>query len=780
MKLLFYLMLLFPMAGYTQISLSGKVSDQNKTPVSYVNIMVKHDSLLVAQTITDSLGNYRIKVGGIGSYEVFFQDINFIRQKVSLHLIKDTVVDVKLEEVNNKLSEVIISSRKNIIERKAGKYVIDISNSVIAMGSDAFILLGQTPGLKASSKQIGLVGKSDLIVTVDDKVLQLSGEDLVSFLKTIPSNDIARIEVITNPSAKYEAQGSSGVVNIVMKKSSREGYNATVNVSYKQYQHANFNENASLSINKGKWNVNANVIFATGTDLEEHAIDTYYPNQTWYVLGDGIDKNKSFNSTLDIQYRLSDQTQINLTVLNTNKKSDKKSDYKTNIFDLNHHLDSVSNSSSDQENKNVQSLVGFQLKHNFNTEGKSLIAGAEWLDRGEGSNQDLWNQNYLPFAVQPITVSKIRSTNRTDLDVFTVNSELKLPVGGYELSVGGKATFVNLRNGSKVFEGVNGGYVFDALQSPVSIYKENRQALFSDFKRTFDQWKLQLGLRVEYTQTNGTFQKDYLQFFPSLNIGYSLDDNNNFDLTYGRRINRPGFKLLNPFRAYINAYDYWEGNPFLRPSVTNNLDVSHTFSHTFTTTFSYSNTKDNFEQIAVFQPGNVVSHQALNYMNSNLYQVMLTQSIKSGKWLVTNLQLQGFYKEYLAKISSIADNRAKGWYFMANNQVQLNEGKTVSAEVNFWYQSSNAELESTFEKQYSLDFGLKFLLLQKNLSVGLNVSDILKSNQERFSTQVNNIRQNFYNYWEPRSFRVSLQYKFGDKKVKSEGAGMLNSEERIR
>lgn len=786
MKLLFYIMLLFPLLGSAQVFISGKVSDRNKMPIPFVNVVVKYDFSLVAQTTTDTSGNYRLKVQKAGYYDLFFQDINFIRKKVSFFIAKDTVADMELDAAEHKLNEVVISSVKDLLARKPDKYVIDVANSVTAMGSDAFSMIGKTPGIKHSSKQISLVGKSDLVVTVDDKILQLTGEDLVSYLKTIPSGDIAKIEVLTSPSAKYEAQGSSGVINIVTKRNSKEGYSATVNLSYKQHQYVNFNEQAGLAFNKGKWQFNASLSSAGGTDLEKNAIDTHYPGQSWYLLGAGTDKNSNFNSGLDIQYRLSDQTQLSFTFSKTNKKSDKKTDYKTNIFGLNNHLDSISNSIAALDRKTRQSSVGFQWKHNFDADGKSLTVTADWLDRGENRSQDLWSQNYLSSLVlQPVSQSKISSKNRTDLAVLTVSAEFNVPFDGYELSVGGKATFINLRNNSLIFEGLNDEYVFNASQSPVSTYKENRQAVFSDLKKAFDKWRFQLGLRMEYTQINGlsaaihqtSFRKDYLQFFPSLNIGYSLNENNNFDLTYGKRINRPGFKLLNPFRAYVNAYDYWEGNPFLRPSVTNNLNVSHTFRQTFITAFSYSNTKDNFEQIAVFQPNNVVAHQALNYMNANLYQLMLTKSIRAAGWLETNLQLQGFYKEYLTKISSISDTKLKGWYFMINNQMQLNEAKTVSAELNFWYQSSNIELEAIYGKQYNLDLGLKFLLLQKSLGVGLNISDVLKSNSERFSTRVNRINQHFYNYWEPRFFRLALQYKFGNKKVKYDQPNRLNSEE---
>lgn len=786
MKILFYIMFLFPLTGFAQIFISGKVSDRNKMPIPFVNVLIKQDSLLISQTTTDTLGNYRVKINKAASHDLLFHDINFKKQRLSLLITKDTVVDVELEEVSNKLKEVLISSRKNLIERKADKYVIDVANSVTAMGSDAFTLLGKTPGIRTSSREIGLVGKSGVMVTIDGKVLQLSGEDLVNFLKTIPSSDIAKIEVITNPSASYEAQGSSGVLNILTKKNSQEGYSATVNLSYKQHRYANFNENASFVFNKGSWSFNGGLSFASGTDLEKNGIDTYYPGQTWYLQGTGIDKNHSFNSNLDIQYRISDQTQVNFSFSSANKKSDKKTNYTTNIFNINQHLDSISNGITALDRKNRQFLFGFQLNHRFNSDGKSLAVVTEWLDRGENRNQNLWSQNYLSSAENQLgSQSEARTENKAGLGVFTINTALKLPFEGYELSVGGKATFINLRNNSKIFEGLNGQYVFDAAQSPVSAYRENRQAVFSDLKKTFDKWKFQLGLRMEYTQTRGlsaaiqktSFQKDYLQFFPSLSIGYSLNENNSFDLTYGRRIDRPGFRLLNPFRVYVNAYDYWEGNPFLRPSLTNNLSLSHTFHHTFITTFSYSNTKDNFEQIAVFQPNNIVAHQALNYMNTSVYQLMLTKSIRTTGWLESNVQLQGFYKENLAKISSISDTKLKGWYFVVNNQMLFNEAKTISVELNFWYQSSNIELEAIYGKQYNLDLGLKFLLFKKDLSLGLNVSDVLKSNSQRFSTRVNSIRQNFYNYWEPRFFRWSLQYKFGNKKIKYDKPNRSNSEE---
>lgn len=782
MKLLIYLILLFPIAGQAQIYVSGKVSDKNKLPVPFVNVSVSIDSLQVGQTMTDSLGNYSVKVSKTGYHNIFFRYVSFESKSLSLNVLKDTILDIELNDISKELSEVVISTSNKILERKSDRYVMNVSKSVTGMGGDAFLLLEKIPGIKTSSRQISLVGKGDITVTIDDKILQLSGEDLISFLKTIPSGGIDKIEVITNPSSRYEAQGSSGIVNIVMKKNMTEGYNATVNLAYKQHKYSNFNENASLSFNKGKWNLNGNLSFATGTDLEQHAIDTYYSSQSWYLHGDSRDKNTNFNSSLDVQYRLSEQTKINVSFLRNSKKSDKRTAYQTNIFDLNNQLDSITNSTSELDKKFVQSSAGFQLQHNFKTSGKLLTIGADWLGRTEDKDQFLLSQNYPGSgASEPVSMAKTQSINKSDLNVFTVNTELKLPLNGYDLSVGGKLSLISLNTNSKIFE----NHVFDQLQSPVSVYRENRQAMFSDLKKSFDKWKFQLGLRVEYTQTNGTsetideisFKRDYFQLFPSLIAGYSLNENNNFDLTYGRRINRPAFRLLDPFRSYTTAYDYWEGNPFLRPSVTNNLDISHTFHNSFTTTFSYSVTKDNFEQIAVFKPNNVVAHEALNYMDSRMYQLMFTKSLKTTKWLETNLQLQGYHKEYVAKISSIEDNKITGWYLMIINQVQLNKAKTISAEIAFRYQSSNIDLESTYQRQYNLDFGFKALLLKKKVSLGLNVSDLLQSNYERLTTKVNNIRQNFYNYWEPRSLRVSLQYKFGQKKNNDGGSGILNPDE---
>lgn len=782
MKMLFYLMLLFPLAGQAQIYVSGKVSDKNKLPVPFVNVSANRDSLLVSQTITDSMGNYRLKISKPGYHDVFFRYVSFENKRLFLNILKDTILDIELKDISNELSEVVISSSNRVLERKSDRYVMNVDKSVTGVGGDAFLLLGKIPGIKTSSKQIGLVGKSDITVTIDNKILQLSGEDLISFLKTIPSGDIAKVEVITSPSAGYEAQGSSGIVNLVMKKSIKEGYNVTVNLAYKQYKYANFNENASLSFNKGKWSLNGNFSFASGTALEKHGIDTYYADQTWYLNGESCDKTTNFNSNLDLQYQLSAKTKINVSFFRTNKKSDKKTAYQTSIFDLNNELDSITNSISELDKKYVQSAAALQLKHDFNQAGKSLITGIDWLGRTEDKNQFLLTQNYFgPDAVQPGSTAKTQSTNKSDLNVFTVNTELKLPLNGYELSVGGKLSFISLNTDSKIFN----DYVFDKVQSPVSVYKENRQAVFSDFKKSFDQWKFQLGLRVEYTQTNGksetvdktSFKRDYFQLFPSLALGYNLSEDHNFDLTYGRRINRPAFRLLDPFRAYTTAYDYWEGNPFLKPSVTNNLDLTHTFHNSFTTSVSYSVTKDNFEQIAVFQPDNVVAHQALNYMDSRMYQLMFTKSVKTTKWLETNLQLQGYHKEYTTKISSVEDNKITGWYFMMTNQVQLNKAKTISAEVAFRYQSSTIDLESTYQRQYNLDLGFRALLLKKKVSLGLNISDLLQSNYERFTTKVNTIRQDFYNYWEPRSLRVSLQYKFGQKNSTNEGSGILKPEE---
>ncbi|MGH2665956.1 TonB-dependent receptor domain-containing protein [Flavobacterium sp.] len=789
MKLTYFLIFLLPLLGYSQITVSGKVSDENNLPISFADIIIKQDSLAVNQAITDSLGNYLLNIKKEGNYNFTYRGISTSTQNIALIIRKDTIINVKLENSINELVEIAISSKRKIIERKSDRYVLNVGNSVTAMGSDAFTLISRTPGVRTSSTQINLVGKSDVIVTIDDKVVQLNGEDLISYLKTIPSSEISKIEVITNPSSKYEAQGSSGILNIIMKKNLKEGYSGTVNVDYKRHKYDNFGGNTNLTFNKGKWKINTNLAAGSVKDSEIHSIDTYYPFQTWFLNGKAGSKDTNFNANADIQYLLSDKTQINLSLLSANKQSKKTNDYKIDIFDTAHNLDSINRTESDINRKNRQSAVNLQLKHNFDGEGKTLTVETEWMGRFEDSKQHLFGQNFDSQGVElPDSAFKIKSENTSDIDIFTVNGGLNIPLEHYELSVGSKITFINLQTESNLFTGVNDDYTLDNAQSPDSDYNENRQAVYTDLKRSFDKWKFQLGLRFEYTQIDGTskaivqdsFKDNYFQVFPSLNVTFTPNETNSFDLTYGKRINRPVFRLLNPFRLYTSAYDYWQGNPFLKPSITNNVDVSYSYKSVFTSTFSYSNTKNNFEQITIFQPNNVISHLALNYMNSNTYQLMFTTSVNKLKWMESNLQLQGFYKEFITKINTVNDNHIWGWYFMVNNQFQFNKSKTIAGEMNFWYQSKSIDLEAVYKRQFNMDLGLKFQLFQKKLNVGLNVSDLLQSNKEKFVTSVNNIRQDFYNYWEPRSFRISLQYKFGNKKVSYSEREQSNTEDRNR
>ena len=789
MKLAYFLIFLLPLSGYSQITVSGKVSDQNNLPTPFTDIMVKQDSLVINQAITDSLGNYSLNIKKEGKYNFTYSGISFSPKNIGLNVSKDTVVNVELENSSTELVEVAISFKKQTIERKSDRYVLNVGNSVMAMGSDALTLIGKTPGVRTSSTQINLVGKSDVIVTIDDKVVQLKGEDLISYLRTIPSSEISKIEVITNPSSKYEAQGSSGILNIIMKKNMKEGYSGTFNMDYKQNKYNTFGGNTNLTFNKGKWKVNTNLATGVARDFEVHSIDTYYPSQIWFLMGNVKSKNNNFNGNADIQYFLSDKTQISLSLLNTYKKSRKINDYKIDIFDTANNLDSINRTRSNINRVNRQSTINLQLKHNFNDKGKVLIVETEWFGRTDDNEQNLLGQNYdNQNQLLSNSLYKIKSENSSDLENFTINSGLTIPIEKYELSVGSKVNFINLQTDSNLFNNVNNEYVIDDSQSPKSIYKENRQAVYTDLKKSFDKWKFQMGLRFENTQINGSskaitqddFKNNYFQVFPSVNIGFAPNDNNSFDLNYGKRINRPVFKLLNPFRLYTSAYDYWQGNPFLNPSVTNNIDLSYSYKNIFTSTFSYSHTKDSFEQITIFKPGKVVSHLALNYMDSNSYQVMLTTTVNKLKWMESNLQLQGFYKEFLTKISTVNDNHILGWYFMVNNQFQLNKSKTIAGEMNFWYQSKGIDLESVSQERYNMDLGLKLQLLKKKLNLGLNISDLFQSNKEKFSTNVNNIRQDFYNYWEPRSFRISLQYKFGNKKVTFLEREQSNSEDHNR
>lgn len=554
---------------------------------------------------------------------------------------------------------------------------------------------------------------------------------------------------------------------------SGEYFGGAVKSIYKQHKFPSFNNSINLVYNRGRWKVNSSISYGREKFFRENDVSTFFSDASFIGSGTTDYDFNSFVTFIDVQYKISKKTKINVSSMNDTYEN--ILDTKTNIDIYNNPdvLDRYYIGSKKLISNLKRNSLNVLLRHDFN-ENKFLTIEADWLQRPWNYNQNTYGQDYdTNGTALPDRNYTVYHDGRTDLNIYTLNGLYHVPTRLFDFTVGGKWIYIESDYDIRNFRKYDADYVQDLSLSPFCTYIENRQIVFSDLKKSFGKLDLQIGFKLENTLINGYVDdidhKDlddkYLKLFPLLNTTYRFDEKNKLSFAYSEYYNRPLYRFINPSLGIYNAYENYLGNPFLKPSLTSNFNLLYSYQSQYDLGFSYSKTKDNFWSLTNFTEDHIVAHKVVSYMDLNTLQVSGNAVLKYANSFETNIQLQGFYKFNQSLVPVIDDIDVWGWYGMINSQYYFNSDRNISSNLSFWYRSKNLSQEALISKQYALDFGIKFLMLRKDLIVEVNVTDILKSMNEYKVAIVDNVRQTFRNYQDPRAFRISATYKFGNRKL---------------
>jgi hypothetical protein len=698
----------------------------------------------------------------------------------------DTTDSAKLKKIN--LQGVEINFKKALIEKKVDRTVFNVERSVAAIGTDALELMAKVPGIRVVNDRVSLVGKGSVNIMINDKLSPLSEDDLANYLRSIPSDRIAKIEVITNPSAKYDAQGNNGLINIVLKKIIEQGFKGSANLGFTQAIYPTGSAGGNLSFKKDKITLFSNFNIRKGSTVPFEQSNVFYPDQTWNV----VNRDRNFRlvpgGQIGMDYQASKNTLIGFSYNRGLTNFHSEENIKTRVLNKVQSLDSVLNSDAHARIRSNYNAANLYLKGFIDSLGKQVTINADWF-KYEDNNQRFFDNRSFDQngGMIPGSFAQYLSSSAQNLNLYTLKADADLPYTYFNLSLGTKLSFIKNESGVSFYKSRNDVYEPEQSQSNRFSYRENTQALYVNVNKTIKKWDFQLGLRSEYTQIKGTSansinENDYLKLFPTLFIVYRLKEKSEFSLSYGRRINRPAYKKLNPFRWYNNQYFYSEGNPFLQPSYSNNVELSHTYAGLLTSTLSFNNTSDGYNEVNFTDPDNNIQIlRPVNFVSSYKYQLSNSITFNQLKWWESLNQLDVFYirsRSSIAQTIPLLDGF--GAYFSTLNQFIFNKSRTMMGDVNFWYQFAGVNDLNQMKSQYSLDIGVKRLLLDKKLQLALNISDILKSRKDRYNSLVNNIRQEYDHYYDSRYVRLSIRYNFGNDKMKPQDHKPGNEEERKR
>jgi len=788
LKLLCFIFLLcFTLIVSAQFKLDGVTYYDNR-PLSAISVSILSDSKFHQVTQSDSLGKYFFKNLGKGIYRIQFSSINFKRKEILVSLNGDTAINVHLEEITNNLKDVQISIKKQLIEKKVDRIVFYAENSVAAIGTDVLELLAKVPGVRVLNDKVSLVGKGGVNVMVNDKLIQLTEDDLSNYLKSISSDNISKIEVITNPPAKYDAQGNNGLINIVLKKNTSEGFRGSVNSTFTQANYPTVAAGGNLSYKKDKISLFTNYNIRKGSLVPFEQSNIFYPNQTWTI----VNKDRNFRTVpggqVGIDYQISKKTIIGLSYNGSLTNFHSEENIKTTILSKASLVDSILNSDANAIIKSHYNALNFYVKQALDSLGKQLTINGDWFKYKDDRNRFFNTTSYFQNGTSiPYSFAEYLSESNQNIDLYTLKADVDLPYKSFNLSFGTKLSFIKNESDLAFYKKRSDFFQQDLSQTNNFNYREHTQAAYVNMNKKIKDFDFQAGLRAEYSQVigesvNQTNSNRYFQLFPTLFITYRANENSIFSANYGRRINRPAYKKLNPFRWYSNQFAYAEGNPFLQPSFNNNIELSHTYNSIFTTTLSFNKLSDGYNDVNfIDQNSNIQISKPVNFITGYSYQLSNSVVFNKMKWWESINQVDVFYNLSKSNLPQTLNNlKGFGAYFSTVNQFILNHSKTVLGDISFWYQFPTVDGLNKNKSQYNLDLGLKTLLLNNKLQLAINASDVLKSNKYRFSSVINNIRQEYNNYYDSRQLRISIRYNFGNEKIKQIDRKSGNEEERRR
>jgi outer membrane receptor protein involved in Fe transport len=784
--------------------LTGKVFNKRGDVLSFVTVDLRSfsDSSLIKATLTDEHGEFTFSNLSFGSYILLYTAVGYSTIYSQPYTINGTNNSFVLDKIIlspsvKELTGVTVLHRKPLIEHKDGKIILNVANSSLASSNSAWEILSKAPGVTISPDgDISLRGKSGTTIMLDGKLTYLSSEQLATLLKSTDGNSIQYIEIITNPSAKYDASGSAGIINIKIKKNNSLGTNGSLFVSggygtyyksstgvsinhrdkhinlYGNYNYTNNKEFQKLSVNRSNSSDSKTTFFKqAGLDIYNKYNHSYKAGLDYYfnsnnILGivlSGFD-NKNLTDANVNTYIGNSAVSTDSSILATNPAHAK---FKSYTFNLNF--------------KSVLDTLGQDLNIDLDFSQFKVQNTTEYNNSFfDGAGQIL----HSPVVYRNLTPSTVRIFSGKLDYVYSIRKLFKLETGI-------KSSYVRTNN----------NFLFDDLQYNVwqpnisksndFEYSEYINAAYAMLYRKFGATSVQLGIRAEATTSKGKsivnsklVDRNYLNLFPSLYIGRTFHERHEFGFTYSKRIDRPDYQALNPFIYNTDLYTFQQGNPLLNPQFTNSFDISYTYNQNLNLSLGYSYTRDvitttlrtdTLRKTLTLFDDNLAS-QATYTLNGNL-------PITISKWWNSNNDATLYFSKYSSPNLMGAPFKSKQWTYLINSLNTFRLSPLLNSEISLNYQSKQIYGTYIIKPLYSVDIGISKTTANKKFTIKLAANDVFNMRKAVINSAILSQDYRLTQKQESRIFKLTLTYNFGSKsfhEVRERSSGSSSEQSRIK
>lgn len=764
----------------------GKVLNESKQNIGFASIiLVQNDSTYINNTISTSTGEFKISNVPSGTYSIRIEHIEYASYTSELftlsHGEKKSLPTFILQPVINVLDEVKIINKKKLIEVQSDKLIFNVSNSPSASGTNGLDLLKKAPGVSIDlDNNISLLGKSGVQIYINNIPSRLSGTDLASFLQSMTSDNIDSIEIISNPSSKYEAEGNAGIINIRMKKNIELGFNGSATSSFTQGQYLRYSNGLSLNYGNEKLKTNFDITQSQNKSYDTF-LDTKRQNESILELdSEELRNNKAVNIALGLEYRLSENQTLNFSgrsILNQNE-SDLNS--RNDIFDTNpRQLNSIliSRSAFEEPSQNLS----LNLNHQWTVNETSSLNTA--LSLGAFSNdQNTYQPNtYLESdGATIISVDDNQFNGTADINLWSAKTDFEKSWENTTFSTGIKHSHISTENSFRFFDYVDQQPVLDVTQSNDFNYTEDVTGIYGiiNFKLSAS-LKLDAGIRVEHTSSRGQLitdadvdnkdvPRDYTDFFPNVGLSFDNQKKHTWSLSIGRRITRPNYQDLNPFEKPISPLTIWKGNPFLKPNYVMNYQVSYSYKQKLIITNTYSVTNGFFASIFEVIGENANQIIPRNMDKATIYNVSASYPVEVSKHWDFILFANGGHKTFEGNLEGTdIDIEATTYDFRIQNNVKL--PWEILMDLSYFFQSDWIWRGSVVVRgNHNLGFGLRKDFLKKQLQLRVTGTDILKTtNDYSYEGNYGGIDIKGVRSFDTQRFGLGVTYKFGNTQAKT-------------
>ncbi len=793
-----FIMFLFMTSNLMAQNLRGKVIDSENLPVSLaaVSLYKEDGKTFIKASISNDQGTFMIQNIKTGSYKLIIEILGFEKYTSATFAFLESDKDlgtIQLKEASETLNEVSIKAEKPIVQVQADKTVFNIQNTISASGDSGFELLRKAPGITVDNNDNIIVeGKTGVLIYIDDKPSVLRGDDLVNYLKTIQATDVESIEIITQPSSKYDAEGNAGIINIIFKRDKSLGTNGSLATGLTYGEFARYNNSVSFNNRNKKTSVYGSFSNRFGESLNFINLFRTQNDIIFDARTETIIDNNSNNARIGFDWHATKKSTFGMILTGNFSKSDANSSSRTPITTIGNNLpDEVLVAGSDSENQTVNLYINGNYKYKTK-KGTSVNFDIDY-GRYERDRENLQPNRYFN-GDETLLISEIINFMITpiDIDILTSKVDYEQNFLKGKLGIGMKYSKVVTDNEFDFFDRINDVDILIDERTNDFNYDEQVSAAYVNYNRKFKKWNLQLGLRVEQTNSDGKLtslistqndrvKRNYTDWFPSGGLTYQMNRKNSFALTYSRRIQRPNYASLNPFEYKIDELSFSKGNPFLQPQYTDNLKLSHTYNYRLTTSLSYSFIRDYFAKVteAIGQNQNFLTTR--NVANQKVINVGISYPTKFNNWWSIYFSVNAYRSIFEATNTDFIPISQNTLSLYAQNTFKLPKG--FKAEVSGWY-SSPSIWGGTYRTKSlgSLNIALQKKILNDKFTARLAFNDILYTSPWQGDTQFGNLIINGDGGNDSRQVRLNLTYNFGRneiKKAKKRTTGLEDEKNRL-